>query len=90
MNRYCYENKMYDIKLNNLEKAIMDEIIFNIEGYSKEDREKLEKTDILKIARDIIEKQFSIWELLNGTICNYLDREVAVEQAKKSLESEEE
>ena len=77
MNRHCYENKMYDIKLNNLEKAIMDEIIMNIDcEYDEKDREKFEKTDILAIARQIIKYHYPLWELLNGIITDYLNKEL--------------
>ena len=78
MNRYCYENKMYDIKLSNLEKAIVEEIIMLMDCDYYEDLEKFEKTDILKIARDIIATKDELWELLNVIICRYLDREVEV------------
>lgn len=79
MNRYCYENKIYDIKLTNLEKALMDEIIMIMDcNYDEEDLEKFEKTDILKIARDMIQYHFPIWELLNGIITDYLDKEKEV------------
>ena len=79
MNRYCYENKMYDIKLNNLEKAIMEEIIMIMDCNYDEDLEKFEKTDILEIARDIIATKDELWELLNVIICRYLDREMESE-----------
>ena len=78
MNRYCYENKMYDIKLSSLEKAIVEEIIMLMDCNYHEDLEKFEKTDILKIARDIIATKDELWELLNVIICRYLDREVEV------------
>ena len=75
MNRYCYEHKMYDIKLSNLEKAIMEEIISNMYNYDEE----FEDVDILAIARTIIARHDPLWELLNGIICNYLEKRLEVE-----------
>lgn len=63
----------FNIKLNNMEKALVDEIDMICEC-SFDKKIKLDNAEILNIATDIIDYEDDIWELLNNRIIEYIEK----------------
>ena len=66
-------------KLNNLELALIDEIDMVIESYYGENKEcNLTEEDKLSVARHIIDYEDYIWEALNRTIIETIERKLDI------------
>lgn len=80
-------NDNIDIRpMNNLEKALIDEINMNL-TCEYEDKLKVEECDKLKISQEIIDKENTLWEDLNNIINDKLDDYKAerIEKLKKEI-----
>lgn len=66
---------------NNLEKALIDEINMNLECAFEINKDTISEDAKLDMAQEIIDKEDSLWEMLNSIICDkiyeYRDKRVA-------------
>lgn len=63
-------------KMNSMEKFLIDEIDMILDCCYDDEEVELDDKTKFKIARNIINYEDDLWEMLNDIIRDYIDREV--------------